>query len=199
MKENISKLVKDRGRMLNDSNKTLESLFNIIFSSKDNIAVEYISGFEIKKVTFKELESKIDNFAYSINKLYPSFKSEIIGIYFENSINWLISFWGILKSGNIPYLINLKQPLSLINNSFKLINCKYYVSNIKQNIEGEFIDISKLNLIKEEGFTYNFENKLILSSSGTNLKSKLCIVSNAFKSASVSVRFSYSSLFIKYS
>ena len=41
MKENISKLVKDRGRMLNDSNKTLESLFNIIFSSKDNIAVEY--------------------------------------------------------------------------------------------------------------------------------------------------------------
>lgn len=177
MKENISKLVKDRGRMLNDSNKTLESLFNIIFSSKDNIAVEYISGFEIKKVTFKELESKIDNFAYSINKLYPSFKSEIIGIFFENSINWLISFWGILKSGNIPYLINLKQPLSLINNSFKLINCKYYVSNIKQNIEGEFIDISKLNLIKEEGFTYNFENELILSSSGTNLKSKLCIYS----------------------
>lgn len=119
MKENIAKLVKDRGRMLNDSNKTLESLFNIIFSSKDNIAVEYISGFEIKKVTFKELESKIDNFAYSINKLYPSFKSEIIGIFFENSVNWLISFWGILKSGNIPYLINLKQPLSLINNSFK--------------------------------------------------------------------------------
>ena len=31
MKENITKLVKDRGRMLNDSNKTLESLFNIIF------------------------------------------------------------------------------------------------------------------------------------------------------------------------
>ncbi len=176
MKENINKLVKERDRMLNNS-KDFESLFSIIFHQKDKIACEYIFNHQIQQVTFLELEQKIDNFAFSLNKKYPFLQNEIIGIYFETNINWLVSFWGILKSGNIPYLINLKQPSSLINDSFNLINCKYYVSSKDQNINCSFINFYDLNLQKEAGFTYKFADEIILSSSGTNMKSKLCFYS----------------------
>ena len=93
-------------RKLRNSKPTLENIFEDNFSHKDFPIFEYDEGNKTIKVSYQEAKDRIRYLAYQIENTF-NVKDRFIGLNIDNSPNWVIAFWGILMSGNKPYLINI--------------------------------------------------------------------------------------------
>ncbi|MBQ7640971.1 MAG: AMP-binding protein [Acholeplasmatales bacterium] len=170
---NIKKIVNTRVNHLTNSNQTFEAIYSGMFLNPEYIFAETNDGYKITKYTFKEVDEKISNLAYSINKKYPDLKNQYIGIMQESTIEWVYIFFSILKSGNKPYLINLRHPKHLINSLLKSLDIKYSIGVSDLGYDTKFIDLNTLDLICEPNYKFNFENEIALSTSATTMKEKI--------------------------
>jgi long-subunit acyl-CoA synthetase (AMP-forming) len=170
--ENVNKVVKTRCLGLMNSKKTFLDIFNVMFSTNDYILGEWNDGYKINSITYLEAKKKIFNLAYSINQKYPNLKDQYIGIAMESSIEWVLSFWAILASGNKPYLVNLRHPHELVNHLLKSLNVEYVIELDSQGYDAKGISYLEL---KEEAkdFTPSFADEMALSTSATTLKEKI--------------------------
>lgn len=169
---NVRKIVNSRCKMLENSNMDLEAIYNVMFSNKKYIFSESNNGYKITKHTYGEVDKKIKDYAYSINKLYPELKNEYIGISIDSSLEWIYMFWAAILSNNKPFLINLRHPKELTNNILKDLGCKYLLGK-DLGYDGTLIKIEDLNLEAEDNYKFNFSNELCLSTSATTLKRKI--------------------------
>ena len=167
----VNKIAKERYNLLNNSNKDFKAIFDVMFTDDENILAEKNDGFRIYKTTYKEAKELILNKAYSINKLYPDLKNEYIGISFDSSLEWIISFWAILASNNKPYLINHRHPKGLTNSILNTLNVKYVLGK-DMGYNPKLINYDDLNLTYDNS-NLTFENEIALSTSATTLKEKI--------------------------
>ena len=170
---NVNKIVKTRVSFLVNSKKNFESIYNGMFLNPEYLFAETNDGYKITKYTFGDVDSKISDIAYSINKIYPDLKDQYIGIMQESTIEWIYIFFAILKSGNKPYLINLRHPKALINSLLKSLEIKYSIGLIDLKYDTTFIDLNTLNLKCENNYKFNFANEMALSTSATTMKEKI--------------------------
>lgn len=170
----VNKIAKERYNLLNNSKKDFKAIFDIMFIDLTNTLAEKNDGFRIYKTTYKEAKEIIFDKAYSININYPDLKDEFIGISFESSLEWIISFWAIILSGNKPYLINHRHPKVITNGIFKTLNINYVIG-INMGYDRELIEYDNLNLKAPHGYEFNFANEIALSTSATTLKEKIII------------------------
>ncbi len=170
---NVNKIVKTRVSFLVNSKKDFESIYNGMFLNPEYLFAETNDGYKITKYTFGDVDSKISDIAYSINKIYPDLKDQYIGIMQESTIEWIYIFFAILKSGNKPYLINLRHPKPLINSLLKSLEIKYSIGLIDLKYDTTFIDLNTLNLKCENNYKFNFANEMALSTSATTMKEKI--------------------------
>ena len=170
---NIKKIVNTRVNHLTNSNQTFEAIYSGMFLNPEYIFAETNDGYKITKYTFKEVDEKISNLAYSINKKYPNLKNQYIGIMQESTIEWVYIFFSILKSGNKPYLINLRHPKPLINSLLKSLDINYSIGVSDLGYDTKFIDLNTLDLVCEPNYKFNFENEIALSTSATTMKEKI--------------------------
>ena len=170
---NIKKIVNTRTNYLLNSNKDFEAIYNGMFLNPEYIFAETNDGAFIKRYTFGEANERINDIAYSINKNYPDLKDKYIAIMQETTIEWIYIFFGILKSGNKPFLLNLRQPKSYANTLMDRLNIEYGigVSDLEYNIK--FISLDSLNLKCENNYKFNFANEIALSTSATTMKEKI--------------------------
>ena len=170
--ENVNKVVKTRCLGLMNSKKTFLDIFNVMFSTNDYILGEWNDGYKINSITYLEAKKKIFDLAYSINQKYPNLKDQYIGIAMESSIEWVLSFWAILASGNKPYLVNLRHPHELVNHLLKSLNVEYVIELDSKGYDAKGIPYLEL---KEEAkdFTPSFADEMALSTSATTLKEKI--------------------------
>ena len=169
---NVRKIVNTRCKSLINSKMDLEAIYNVMFSYKKYIFAEENNGYKITKYTYGEVDKKIKDYAYSINKLYPELKDEYIGISIDSSIEWIYMFWAVIISNNKPFLINLRHPKELTNKLLDDLNCKYLIGN-DLGYNGALIKKEDLNLSVEDNYTFTFSNELCLSTSATTLKRKI--------------------------
>ena len=174
--ENVNKVVDIRCKGLINSNQQFEDIFRVMFSKEDYILGEWNDGYRIKTISYGEAKCKILNKAYSINTMYPTLKDSYIGIAMESSVEWIITFWAILASGNKPYLVNLRHPKALINNLLKSLDVKYLIEKEKMDYD---VDVILYDDLKEESssFTPKFSNEMALSTSATTLREKIIFFS----------------------
>ncbi len=175
--ENINKVVKERVNHLKSSNKDFKAIMDGMFLNKNNIFAETNDGYKITKYTYGDLENKINDIAYSINKLYPDLLDSYIGIMQESTIEWTYIFFAIIKSGNKPYLINLKHPKKLINSLLKSLDIKYSIGLKDLEYDTLFINLNDLNLKCENDYKFNYANEMALSTSATTMKEKIIFYS----------------------
>ena len=170
--ENINKVVKTRCLALMNSKKTFLDIFNVMFSGDDYILGEWNDGYKINSITYLEAKKKIFDLAYSINQKYPDLKDQYVGIAMESSIEWVLSFWAILASGNKPYLVNLRHPKELVNHLLESLNVEYIIEFDSKGYDAKGISYLEL---KEEAkdFTPSFQDEMALSTSATTLKEKI--------------------------
>lgn len=171
--ESVRKIVGERKRMLESSERRLEDIFNTSYVQPHKILSERNDGFRVFRTTYGESKANIRRYAYSINVKYPDLKDQYVGIAVDNSQEWIDIFWSILASGNKPYLINHRYPRELTQKIISRLNVKYLIGKKDMGYEGELILIKDLNESCPEDYVFNWANELAISTSATTLKEKI--------------------------
>ncbi|MBE7056547.1 MAG: hypothetical protein E7388_03790 [Ruminococcaceae bacterium] len=177
----MSKLLRTvykNGKTLSKSSKTLEDLYKIICSHGDSVMAEYSTMTKKFTYSYKQAEADIGKIAVSISKETGE-TGKFIGLHGDNSYQWIVMFWGILKSGNKPYLINLRQPVDFTTRILKTLDVSHVVTlndcpDYGINILYYDDLIKKSDSVSRE-INVAFGNEFALATSGTTLKEKICV------------------------
>ena len=172
MNKNLKMYIKHNRDTLNKSNKTFRDIFNIMFHIKSNVLCEYNDGFRIKKETYGDIFSRIEKASAGLYEKIGATHS-YVALAIDNSPEWIVAFWAILKSGNKPYLVNLRYPDSLTNNILDTLNIKYTVCHNETTLNTSIIPVSSLNsdiAVPEDVF----EDEIAFSSSATSMNEVVC-------------------------
>ena len=172
----VTRFVRMNSAELASGNKTFEDVYRIVFRNEANIMAETSEGFRIVSHTYGQCAKRI---AACSSGIYARFGSgSYIGLFGENSVEWLILFWSILRSGNKPYLINLMQPGEFTEEMLSSLGASAVLYTDKQPEFG--FQTASCAELEEEGLTASsanvpFGNEIALSTSGTTLQKKICI------------------------
>ncbi|MBR2447532.1 MAG: AMP-binding protein [Clostridia bacterium] len=186
MNRNLKQIINYNRDALKTSQKRLADIYEIMFRSKDNILCEYNDGFRIKRETYGEVAEKIESAAAGLySKIGATHK--FVALAMDNSPEWIVAFWAILKSGNKPYLVNLRYPDNLTNNILKTLDIKYTLCLKETSLDTEHILISEL---KGEKFVAReeFEDEIAFSSSATSMN-EVVVFYNGFQIAEQILNF----------
>ncbi len=94
---------------LHETGCDFSDLFSFMFSEKDAILYERSMGYKIVKTTYGEARDRALCLASDLRARFASADhSATIGLYMENSVEWIETFWAILAAGFCPLLLNLR-------------------------------------------------------------------------------------------
>jgi acyl-CoA synthetase (AMP-forming)/AMP-acid ligase II len=180
MNKNLKQIINYNRDALKGSQKRLADIYEIMFHSKDNILCEYNDGFRIKRETYGEVAKKIETAAAGLyDKIGATHK--YVALAMDNSPEWIVAFWAILKSGNKPYLVNLRYPDSLTNGILKTLDIKYTISLKETTLNTEHILVSDLKCDLKYDLSTDrqvpsevFEDEIAFSSSATSMNEVVC-------------------------
>lgn len=173
----VRELIKTNCTALENSDKTLGAIFNIMFSRPDEIMAEWLENGQRRFMTFGEGRKKIVN-AAAVLKQKIGKSGGYVGLDLENGVEWIIAFWGLLMSGNKPYLINRRHPTSLTAANLKTLKIMYSVAAGETPYQCMFIDVRELMdapETSEDEVGSTFADELALSTSATTLSQVICI------------------------
>ena len=128
-------------------------------------------GYKITTHTYGAVKEKIEKTAAAIYNILGA-THNYVGLAMENSIDWVVAFWAILKSGNKPYLVNLRHPKVLSERIIETLGIKNVICDKKGDLDVEYIEFNTL-----DGGALNideFEDEIALASSGTSLSETVC-------------------------
>lgn len=164
----------DKTERFFNSEKNFRSLFEFMFSEKSNVFAEFSDGFRIKKITYGECEQAVYKISARLSEHFTD--GGIIGIYMENSIEWIEIFWAILMSGNRPLLLNTKLDDKIINKILTDYNVTAVISSEKEFAVPTFNYKTFTENLPEkvEISQKEFGSHVIFMSSGTTENVKLC-------------------------
>lgn len=176
----VTKLISKNANDLLLSQKRMADLYNIIFSY-DGIMSEFYCDDKKTTQTYKDTAKLIDLLAIKIAQVTNQ-TDRYIGLYATNSPKWIIIFWAILKSGNKPYLINMRQPEGATKNCLDILNTFCIISHSAtpcdlgiKNYSYEYL--MGLPTDDKEIPSLPFADEFALSTSGTSLNQKICFYS----------------------
>lgn len=172
MSNKIKKIMASRCEALSSSSKELKDIYDIMFSLDDIILCEGNDGFRTYKRSYGDIKKKIEAAA---SKLYETVGAthSFIALEIDNSPEWIIAFWAILMSGNKPYLVNMRYPLSLTSGILKTLDIKYVISAEESSLNAQCLLISSLNGDASVPADV-FENEIAFSSSATSMNEVIC-------------------------
>lgn len=173
MNKKIKELLARNEKALLESNRSLEAIFNIIFSNPDHVLCEENDGFRIKKYTYGEMRDRIVSAAAGLYEKIGN-KGEYVALEMENCSEWIVAFWAILMSGNKPYLVNMRYPSSLSNGILKRLSIKFSICTKPSALEVQTILISDIEGSKGDLPKGCFANELAFSSSATSMNEVIC-------------------------
>ncbi len=174
MKAYIKKIINDCMSRLNMAEDTFETVYNVTFSSPEMIMAEDNDGITVNSYTYGEIKGRIEKTAGALYSLIGDTHS-YVGVALENGVDWIVAFWAVLKSGNKPYLVNLRHPKNLAERILKNLEVKYIVCDKEGELDAKYIPLSSLT--DSPDYTCEFENEIALASSGTSLSETICLYS----------------------
>lgn len=155
--------------------KNFETLFEFMFSEKNNIMSETSDGYRIKKQTYSEVKKRILSSAPSLYKEIGDLpQNSLVGLYASNSLLWIELFWQILICGYRPLLMNTRLP----DDTLEDILCTHGVGAVVS--DGHRFSIKTVladSLEAAEGSLPEgraFGDEVLFMSSGTTEQIKLC-------------------------
>lgn len=189
----VSRIVTGNIEALKNAPQTFESIYKIIKNSFTSETFgEWLENGEICKMSYYELYERADSFSKAA-VTYAAKKdsdSRFVGIFLENSCDWVALFWGLLQAGFKPILLNTRHNIQINNDIIKEMDPVFVVS------EDARVDkaVSVKDLL-EEGKGVKFDknmvgwaDEIILITSGSTSKPK--IISHSGKTICLQVEMS---------
>ena len=154
--------------------KTFATLFEYMFSERENTMAEISDGYRVKKLTYGQFSDNILKLAPALkDKLSDVPVGSLVGIYMANSMRWIEIFWSVLMCGYTPLLMNQRladdilegiisdHSVKAVISDGKSFSCKTVMADIEPYAEPAPVDRS-------------WGHEVMFMSSGTTEKVKLC-------------------------
>ncbi len=155
---------------------TFETMFELMFRERDNVLYERSEGYRIRKTSYGEARDHILRKRAVLRERLAALEPDaVVGLYMENSLEWIEAFWAILAAGFRPLLMNLRLPEPLLLQAMRECGCAAVVSGGKrfdcptllpEDLNGEAADAD-----------VPFGTELLVMSSGTTEHVKVCAYS----------------------
>lgn len=174
MDKALKRIVASHLAQLEASSKTFEDIYEIMFSERDRTLGEENDGFRIRKHSFGQVKQRIDHLSAVLAARFGS-DNRWIGLEMENSILWVVAFWAILRSGNRPYLINMRHPAALAENLIRTLEIDTILAQTPGALDASYYNVDSLEQETAAKLTNPcFANEMALSTSATTLKQVIC-------------------------
>lgn len=174
---NINEYVAKKLKAFENTEKDFGALFDFMFSEEENIMFETSRGYRIEKSTYGEVKNSIIRRGAALDRALTGIeRGSVIGIYLENSREWIEVFWSVLMCGYCPLLMNQRlDKHNLIKASRDACACAVIASDTDAAFL-DFIRVVKLSEIepaKDRCENRAFGGSIIVMSSGTSDRVKL--------------------------
>ena len=169
----VNAFVEDKLRRYNMSDKSFRALFSLMFSEESNILWEESRGYRISKTTYGQARSLTLHKASTLKAQLGGLEQDaVIGIYMDNSLDWILTFWAILAIGCRPLLLNRRLDTETLEYALRVTNAAAVIS------DGQSFSVKTI-LSEElvEGANYmpaDFGSEILVMSSGTSAHVKIC-------------------------
>ena len=157
------------GRM----DKTFASLFELMFREAENVMYEKSEGYRIKKTTYGEAKAHIASRAAALRARLGEGEDGVVGLYMENSLEWIECFWAIICAGYRPLLMNLRLPHGALGEALSTLGALAVIGSGAE-FAVPVIPPDELPADGEAAFSDRFGSEVIVMSSGTSEHVKLC-------------------------
>ena len=158
----------------NSSDRSFESLFELMFSESSNVLWEESKGYRVSKTTYAQAREHILSRASRLRELMPDAKSSsVVGLYMDNSLDWIEVFWAILRAGFSPLLLNLRLDDDTLEYALRVTDAAAVVSDGKR-FSVKTIPAEKLTADAPGIDTKEFGTAVMVMSSGTSSHVKIC-------------------------
>ena len=189
----VSRIVTGNIEALKNAPQTFESIYTIIKNSFTSETFgEWLENGEVCKMSYYELYERADSFSKAAVTYAAKMDSDsrFVGIFLENSCDWVALFWGLLQAGFKPILLNTRHNIQINNDIIKEMDPVFVVS------EDARVDkaVSVKDLLEEgKGVKFdksmiNWADEIILITSGSTSKPK--IISHSGKTICLQVEMS---------
>ena len=154
--------------------KSFDTLFEFMFDDENNIMYETSDGYRVKKVTYGEAKRRILSTAGSVKQALGALeRGSMVGIYMQNSPEWLRIFWCVIMLGYRPLLMNTR----LSDATLESILAEYSVGAVISDGKRFSVNTFLNSELCSEDVPYEpckFGDEVVFMSSGTTDKLKLC-------------------------
>ncbi len=150
---------------LKNGDHTLRSIYEIISTRFTNqVFAESLKDATVKTLTYGELVGMVDTVFAGIGG-YGLGKGAIVGIDMPNSPLWVACFWGLLKAGYRPLLVNTVQDTATKEKVIENCRCTVVLSDGSSKVK-EAVDCSewKISAPLPEA---DWSDEFVLSTTGT--------------------------------
>jgi len=172
MNRELQKLIADNTAALQESPRDMASVFAIICGNGERIFAECSDGYRIHTYTYTDIEKTVERVSAGIHARMGATHG-YVGLEMENGVEWIVTFWAILRSGNKPFLINCRHPKALSDRLLKQLHIQYVIGTQPTELDAEWLDYASLQ--SDKAFDGDFEDEFALSTSATSLQAKICI------------------------
>ena len=150
------------------------ALFSLMFSETDNVLYECSEGFAIKKITYGQARSNALKKAAALKELLKDLPQDTaVGLYMENSPEWIETFWAILCAGFRPLLLNMRLDARSLEEALGETEAGAVISD-RMRFSIQTIEPAALSLADAEPADLLFGSEILLMSSGTSANVKIC-------------------------
>ena len=155
--------------------RTFGSLYEMMFSERDNILYEKSVGYRIEKTTYGESRAHIEQKAARLSARLSALPADgVVGLYMDNSLDWIETFWAILRAGFRPLLMNRRLDTATLEAALSDAGAKAVIS------DGPVFSVFTLSAAELTGAAAEplsdtpFGTELFVMSSGTSAGVKVC-------------------------
>ncbi len=172
----IDALVSYKIGLFDNREKSFASLFHIMFMQEECIMYEKTDGYKIIKTTYGQCKEDIYGISNALSNMLSAYETDtMVGIYMQNSLEWIQIFWGLMMCGYKPLLMNTRLDRGTLN---KVLDTHKVVAVISDGEEFDVPTYKAVDIVASkvaEEFIPRWANELIVMSSGTSENIKLCV------------------------
>lgn len=167
----INPFVKNKLKRFENMEHTFASMFELMFSERDNILYESSEGYRIVRTTYGEAYDAVLRRSAALSALLADAEpGSVVGIYLENGPDWIITLWSVLRAGFRPLLMNMRLDEATLREALAACGAAAVISETRE------FGVRAIHSIGEAAASADarFADELLVMSSGTSAHVKLC-------------------------
>ncbi len=172
----IDEYVAAKLKKFSETEKNFSTLFDMMFSEKDNIIFEKSEGYRIVETTYGQCRDSIERRAFQLKRLLGDIpEGSTVGLYMQNGREWIELFWCILICGYHPMLMNLRLDHAVLENAIAVYDVKAVVVDQPMDFSVPMISAEETEPTDERMTLGEFGSEIMFMSSGTSEHIKVCV------------------------